>query len=216
MSPSIRAFLPAWLQGWLGEIQLLTEVVLILAVAWLLLRLLRLLVQRLSRRYDLPREIAIGVRRVGVFVIGFGALLMILERFGVSGSVLWTAFTGFAAVAAVAFFAAWSVLTNIFCALLILMTRPFRLHDHIELLENGERAGFAGRVVDMNLIYVTLEETHPAGGDSLLRVPNSLFFQRATRRWRGLPVPQPPAERTADNGTSAPPAGGGASLTNFP
>ena len=55
MSPSIRAFLPAWLQGWLGEILLLTEVVLILAVAWLLLRLLRLLVQRLSRRYDLPR-----------------------------------------------------------------------------------------------------------------------------------------------------------------
>ena len=70
MSPSIRAFLPAWLQGWLGEIQLLAEVVLILVVAWLLLRLLRLLVQRLSRRYDLPIEIAIGVRRVGVFVIG--------------------------------------------------------------------------------------------------------------------------------------------------
>ena len=157
MSPSIRAFLPAWLQGWLGEIQLLTEVVLILAVAWLLLRLLRLLVQRLSRRYDLPREIAIGVRRVGVFVIGFGALLTILEAFGVSGAVLWTAFTGFAAVAAVAFFAAWSVLTNLFCALLIVLTRPFRLYDHIELVESGDKPGLRGRVVDINLIYTTLK-----------------------------------------------------------
>ena len=215
MSPSIRAFLPAWLQGWLGEIQLLTEVVLILAVAWLLLRLLRLLVQRLSRRYDLPREIAIGVRRVGVFVIGFGALLTILEAFGVSGAVLWTAFTGFAAVAAVAFFAAWSVLTNLFCALLIVLTRPFRLYDHIELVESGDKPGLRGRVVDMNLIYVTLQETHPGGGDSVLRVPNSLFFQRATRRWRGEPVAQPARARTNDDGGSATPGGGGSAI-GFP
>ena len=156
------------------------------------------------------------MRRVGVFVIGFGALLTILEAFGVSGAVLWTAFTGFAAVAAVAFFAAWSVLTNLFCALLIVLTRPFRLYDHIELVESGDKPGLPGRVVDMNLIYVTLQETHPGGGDSVLRVPNSLFFQRATRRWRGEPVLQPLPERAPDGGSSAPPAGGGASLPNFP
>jgi small-conductance mechanosensitive channel len=122
-------------------------------------------------------------------------------------------------VAAVAFFAAWSVLTNVFCSVLLLLTRPFRLLDHIEVLENGERAGFAGRVVDMNLIFVTLEETHPAGGESLLRVPNSLFFQRATRRWRGEPVPQPPRERSGDDGGSSTPGaggGGGAAAASFP
>jgi hypothetical protein len=42
-------------------------------------------------------------------------------------------------------------------------------------------------VVDLNLIYVTLQEFHPHGGESVLRVPNSLFFQRATRRWTGEP-----------------------------
>ena len=188
----MKTYLPTWLHAWLGEITVLLQVLAILAGAFVLRWLARLVIKRLDRRYDLPIEILVSARRITGFVIGFGALLMILERFGVSGSVLWTAFTGFAAVAAVAFFAAWSVLSNIFCALLILMTRPFRLHDHIELLENGERAGFAGRVVDMNLIYVTLEETHPAGGDSLLRVPNSLFFQRATRRWHG-PAPAMPA-----------------------
>ena len=214
--PAMKAYLPTWLHAWLGEITVLLQVLTILAGAFVLRWLARMVIGRLDRRYELPIEILVSARRITGFVIGFGALLMILERFGVSGSVLWTAFTGFAAVAAVAFFAAWSVLTNIFCALLILMTRPFRLHDHIELLENGERAGFAGRVVDMNLIYVTLQETHPGGGDSVLRVPNSLFFQRATRRWRGEPVLQPLPERAPDGGSSAPPAGGGASLPNFP
>lgn len=212
----MKAYLPTWLHSWLGEITVLLQVLAILVGAFVLRWLARLAIKRLDRRYDLPIEILVSARRITGFVIGFGALLLVLERLGVSGGVLWTAFTGFAAVAAVAFFAAWSVLTNLFCALLILITRPFRLHDHIELLENGERAGFAGRVVDMNLIYVTLEETHPAGGESVLRVPNSLFFQRATRRWRGTPVPQPATARAADDNASPPPAGGGGALTNFP
>ncbi|TWT22297.1 mechanosensitive ion channel family protein [Luteimonas marina] len=214
----MKAYLPTWLHAWLGEITLLLQVLAIVAGALVLRWLVRLLIKRLDRRYDLPVEIVVSARRITGFLIGFGALLMILERFGVSGSVLWTAFTGFAAVAAIAFFAAWSVLTNLFCAFLILITRPFRLLDHIELVESGDKPGLRGRVVDMNLIYVTLEEAHPAGGDSVLRVPNSLFFQRATRRWRGEPVPQP-APAAADAGgdrPSAPPSGGGGSAINFP
>ena len=115
---------------------------------------------------------------------------MILDRFGVSGTVLWTAFTGFAAVAAVAFFAAWSVLSNIFCTLLIFTARPFRLHDHVELLENGEKPGLKGQVVDINLIYTTLREG--TGGERQeLQVPNRLFFQRVVRRWREGSPPRP-------------------------
>jgi len=213
----MKAYLPSWLHAWLGEITLLLHVLAIVVGALVLRWLARVVINRLNRRYDLPIEVLVGARRIIAFVIGFGALLLVLERLGVSGGVLWTAFTGFAAVAAVAFFAAWSVLTNIFCAFLLLITRPFRLLDHIEVLENGERAGFRGRVVDMSLVFVTLEETHPAGGESLLRVPNSLFFQRATRRWRGEPVPQPVAPRTGDDGgASAPPGGGASAITSFP
>ncbi|MCW5579730.1 MAG: mechanosensitive ion channel family protein [Luteimonas sp.] len=214
----MKAYLPTWLHAWLGEITLLLQVAAILAGAFVLRWLLRRLIKRLDRRYDLPAEIVVSARRITGFLIGFGALLVILERFGVSGGVLWTAFTGFAAVAAVAFFAAWSVLTNIFCALLIVLTRPFRLYDHIELVEGGDKPGLRGRVIDMNLIYVTLEESHPAGGESVLRVPNSLFFQRSTRRWRGEPVPQPqpqPSPTASDDATRAPASGGG-SVVNFP
>lgn len=205
------ARLPAWLQAWLGEITIGLQVVAILLGAWVLRWLLVRAVRRLVARYDLPSEVAMAARRIGAFLVGFGALLLVLERLGVSASVLWTAFTGFAAVAAVAFFAAWSVLTNIFCALLILITRPFRLHDHIELIENGERAGFRGRVVDMNLVFVTLEEVHE-GGESLLRVPNSLFFQRAIRRWRGEPVPVALPPRRGDEDGSQVGGGGGAAF----
>ena len=179
--------LPDWVQGWLDTIMPIGQVLLIVLAAWLLQRLVRLLVRRLVDGRGLPLEMAVVLRRLSASLIAAAALLLILERMGVSGMVLWTAFTGFAAVGAVAFFAAWSVLSNIFCAVLIFSTRLFRLQDHIEVLENGEKPGLKGRVVDINLIYTTLQEVEADArdGGSVLQVPNSMFFQRTVRRWRG-------------------------------
>ncbi|RYF84090.1 MAG: mechanosensitive ion channel family protein [Comamonadaceae bacterium] len=182
---NLRAQLPPWMIEWLEIIIPTVQVVLILLVAWGVYRLLRRLIQRVTLSYGLPSDVAIITRRALGFLIYGGALLWSLERLGVSGTVLWTAFTGFAAVGAVAFFAAWSVLSNIFCTLLIFTTRMFWPGDTVELLENGEKPGLKGRVLDINLVFTTLEESGGAPGGTTLRVPNSLFFQRALRRWHG-------------------------------
>ncbi|MFA7505957.1 MAG: mechanosensitive ion channel family protein [Burkholderiaceae bacterium] len=192
--------LPVWIQQWLGLIVPAGQVLLILLVAFVLKRLSRLVIDGLVTRYGLPRVFGFAARRLAGFVIFGAALLLILERLGVSGTVLWTAFTGFATVAAVAFFAAWSVLSNIFCSLLIFIMRPFRLLDHIELIEAGDKPGLRGQVIDVNLVYTTLEETDDEGRATVLQVPNNLFFQRATRRWRPGSVPSPrlPASATTE------------------
>ena len=157
----------------------------ILVAAWLFNWLVRRALDRLCRRYDFAPAFAIGTRRAIGFLVYTIAFVAILQRLGVSGSALWGTLTGFVAVGAVAFFAAWSVLSNIFCTLLILTTRPFRLDDRIELLENGEKPGLKGRVVDINFVYTTLHETREDGSDTVLQIPNSQFFQKITRRWRG-------------------------------
>jgi small-conductance mechanosensitive channel len=104
--------------------------------------------------------------------------------------VLWSSVTGFLAVAAVAFFAAWSVLSNTFCALLLLTTRPFRVGDYIEVLESGDTPGLRGTVTAIHLIYTTLTENEPGAVSSVLQVPNSLFFQRVVRRTSAPPENQ--------------------------
>ncbi|OXR50268.1 hypothetical protein PuT2_03860 [Pusillimonas sp. T2] len=123
------------------------------------------------------------------WVIMIAAGLLVLGRLGVSGTVLWTAFTGFAAVAAVAFFAAWSVLSNIFCAILIFTARPFRLGDYVEILDTAEKPGAKGEVVDISLLYVTLRDATEENAGALLQIPNALVFQRVVRRWKGGPPP---------------------------
>ncbi len=185
----MNEYSPVRAHEWLDIVLPILEVLAIIAAAWLLQRLARLLIRRLGR-HNLPADLLAAVRRVSGFLIYAAALLLILERLGVSATVLWTAFTGFAAVAAVAFFAVWSVLSNIFCTVLILTTRPFRLYDYIEVLENGEKPGLKGRVIDINVIYTTLQEEGQGGSGTTLQVPNSLFFQRVVRRWTGGAVPE--------------------------
>jgi len=184
LDAAMKKYLPLWSHEWLAHIETAALVALTIVVAWLLRLLARRLIRRFADHYTLPLEMVMGARRITGFIIYFAALMVILHIFGTSGAVLWTAFTGFAAVGAVAFFAAWSVLSNIFCTVLIFTSRPFRLHDYIEVLENGEKPGLKGRVIDVNLIYTTLLETGDGHEGTVLQLPNNLFFQRTVRRWR--------------------------------
>lgn len=189
----LKTQLPEWVQDWLEIIIPGAQILLILFAAWLLQRLLRRLVRRASVHYQLPDELLAPINGLIRWVILASALLLVLERIGVSATVLWTAFTGFATVGAVAFFAAWSVLSNLFCALLIFTARPFRIGDHIEVLDTAEKPGAKGRVVDINLLYTTLEDHGAAAGQTAwLQIPNALIFQRVVRRFQEAPPPAEP------------------------
>ncbi len=190
MNARLKLYLPSWMQDWLDVIAPLVQIALIVLVAVLLYRLLERIFRRASDRYEFPHELLKPVRAIVRWLLIGGAGLLALERLGVSASVLWSAFTGFATVGAVAFFAAWSVLSNLFCALLIVSVGPFRLGDHIELLDSSDKPGALGRVVDINMLYTTLEDATAPEPGTLLQIPNSLIFQRVLRRWRaGTPVP---------------------------
>ncbi|WP_027995253.1 mechanosensitive ion channel family protein [Simplicispira psychrophila] len=190
MQRSLKLYVPEWAQDWLDILVPGLQMLLILVAAMLLQHFVRRLIKRAGHHYQLPRELLVPLNGLLRWTILISALLLMLERLGVSATVLWTAFTGFATVGAVAFFAAWSVLSNLFCALLIFTVGPFRIGDTIELLDTAEKPGARGRVLDINLLYTTLEDSTAEACGALLQIPNSLIFQRVVRRWKaGQKVP---------------------------
>ncbi len=190
---NLKSHLPEWIQDWLEVIVPGAQIVLILVLAWALQRLLRRLLTSASAHYQLPAELLAPIKGLVRWTVLASAMLLVLERLGMSATVLWTAFTGFATVGAVAFFAAWSVLSNLFCAFLIFSVRPFRVGDTIELLDTAEKPGATGRVVDINLLYITLQDSQPPLSGALLQIPNVLIFQRVVRRWPAGTTPPPVA-----------------------
>ena len=169
---------------WLAPVLLGLQILLILLVAYVLQRLVTRFLTRLGERYPLPPGLLMPVRGSLRWLIMGSAFIFVLERLGVSATILWTALSGFVAVAAVAFFAIWSVLSNLLCAVLIFTVGPFRIGDVVELVDTTDKPGIKGRVVAINLLFTTLIEPAEMGG-TLVQVPNSQFFQKSVRRWRG-------------------------------
>ncbi len=185
----LQALTPEWALDWLDVLVPGLQILLIVLVALLLLRFFRRLLQRLATHYQWPIALLVPIKGCVRGLVISAAFFLVLERLGVSAAVLWTAFSSFAAVGAVAFFAAWSVLSNFFCALLIFTAAPFRLGDYIEVLDSAEKPGAKGRVIDINMLFTTLEDFDAAAPGTLIQIPNTLIFQRVVRRWRDAPPP---------------------------
>ncbi len=155
--------------------QLLSAVLVValtLLVHYLAIRALR----RMRDRGSLPTPVLLPLERVLRIVTLVVALMLVLQQFNVLADA-WTTMTALAAVIGVGFIAVWSILSNAFCALVLLVSRPFQIGDDIEILPEALR----GEVVDFNLIFTILRSEDGA----TISVPNNLFFQRMFRRRRG-------------------------------
>ena len=104
------------------------------------------------------------------------AILMILHAVGVLPGV-WGMLTAVAAMVAIGFVAIWSVLSNALCAVFLIIMRPFRVGDEIEVTPDALK----GKVVNFSLLFTTLQDE----GGWLLKIPNNIFFQRVVKVKRG-------------------------------
>lgn len=163
----------------------------ILIAALVLSSVIRRLIDQRREARHLRATMARRLQKIRRWTIVSLTVLVLMEVLGVFGSA-WALISTALAALAVGFVAAWSVLSNATAALLVLTFCPFRVGDRVELVELGGGA-IGGRVIDMNLMFTTLnvepDGTEPSasdGGDHVqrlqfLRIPNNLFFQKILR-----------------------------------
>lgn len=172
----------------------LVAVSLTLLVATLVYLVLRRALDRLFHSRDSYRFLA--RRLLGwIYVPILG--LIVLEELGVALGHVWTVVSAMMALVAVGFVAAWSLLSNVSAAFMIISTRLFQIGDDLELLEPTASQGLRGKVVDLQLLFTTIEQQAATGeGRILTRIPNNVFFQKGVRiRYGGAELP--PASATA-------------------
>ena len=157
--------------------------VIIVLVALLISRVLRRIIHTLQESRSLSNNMGKRLQTFRQRVIVTVTLLVLMQVAGVFDNA-WAFISTALLTVALGFVAAWSILSNATAAVLVLILRPFRIGDTVELMDpTGEPMG--GKVTDMNLMFTTLT-LPPQEGDSpdqpmLLNVPNNLFFQRVLR-----------------------------------
>lgn len=130
-----------------------------------------------ERRGRLPRAVAFAIRKILRWVTFLVAATLLLQVLGVFESVF-TALAGVLTLIAAGFVAFWSVLSNLLCAIILLVARPFMIGDRLTFPSDGN---LTGEVTDFNLLFTTLR----TDDGKLIQVPNSLFFQKLFLRELG-------------------------------
>ena len=136
----------------------------------------------LSQKQYIPEGMEILIRGIARWLIFLFVILLSLPIVGISVSEAWTAVSAFLVLTAIGFVAFWSVLSNIMCSVFLILFTPFHLGDTIEVVETTGATGIKGKVIDLNVLFTTLEEASPDKEiRSVIRVPNNIFFQKSVR-----------------------------------
>lgn len=158
------------------ELSLWIEVGVIVIVGGLLLLLLMRALRYVAGWANITdlalRPLKFVVRWVGILLI---AGLVINKIFQVD---LLNLIVGGFALVAIGVVAVWSILSHMTATALLILFRPFSIHDWINF--PGEEVG--GRVIDLNLFYTLLNNDE--AGEHFI-VPNNLFFQKTFRHIPG-------------------------------
>ena len=102
--------------------------------------------------------------------------------------------------------AAQQSLSNIFAGLVLLLSRPFHVGDHIQLRAGALGGQLNGTVTEIGITYIRLDT-----GETIMSVPNSQVLAAAVGPVPVEPTPQPappPAQPEADNPATRPPGTG--------
>ena len=138
-------------------------------LCFIILWIIRVLVnRRLSAKVlgEQGKSVVYRISRIAVIVF---FVIAITAIWGFSLQNIWIVITSALGILAVAFFAVWSILSNIIAGLLLSLSRKIHIGDTITFPEEK----ISGTVEEISYLIVVLR-----GRKGHIHVPNNLFFQR--------------------------------------
>ena len=160
---------------WIAAHGLPSAFTLLLIVGFLISRvMLKKSLQALNSSGLIGKSAGRSLLSIGRALLAIVFVILILESTGIIHQA-WAILSTALAALAVGFVAFWSVLSNITAAILLLLLRPFRIKDKIQMMDSDKTMA-EGTVVDIDLLFVTLkDDTHT------WRIPNNFFLQRVLK-----------------------------------
>jgi MscS family membrane protein len=153
------------------DIQILLTIAVVI-FTFIARRITKKLIIRYVKLHDYSLSRKAYVTKVFNFIILSTALLFLslIWEFSVKGLSIY--FVSFFTLVGVAFFANWSILSNITASLVLFFNYPFKIGDEISIFE-GDKS-ITGKVVDINLFNIKLLGEN----NEIIAYPNNLALQR--------------------------------------
>ncbi|MBV1923407.1 MAG: mechanosensitive ion channel family protein [Flavobacteriaceae bacterium] len=107
------------------------------------------------------------------FVLFFNIILFI---WGVKQSELMYFVTSLLTVLGIAFFAQWSIISNITSSLIIFFNHPVKIGDTISIIDKD--FNIEGEISDIGIFFLSIK----LNGDEKVTIPNNVFIQKMIKK----------------------------------
>lgn len=153
------------------------------SIVWLLYfiikRLMAQSIDRVAKSFDYDKsrvKITKRLFNIMLFIIATSILLFI---WGVNQSELVFFITSMLTVMGIAFFAQWSIISNLTSTLIIYFNHPAKIGDTITILD--KEFNIEARISDIGMFFMTLKTE----SGEVITIPNNLFIQKMVKVKRG-------------------------------
>ena len=134
----------------------------------------KLVIHRFGARRGYIASRTVAVRKASSLLLLFVLAFVLSAIWGVDFDGLLVFSTGIFTLIGIAFFAVWSILSNITAGILIFFRYPYRIGDHITVTDLPD---CSGRIVDVTMWHLMVENDD---GDRFA-IPNNVVVQKIIR-----------------------------------
>lgn len=148
------------------------ETVIILAAYFILKYITKKATNKAALKFSKSKTRVKIIKKIIQLILITISLILLLLVWGVEQSELMFFITSLLTVLGIAFFAQWSIISNITATLIIFFNHPAKIGDEIEIFDVDHPV--IGRISDVGIFFVTVKNKE--GG--LITIPSNLFIQK--------------------------------------
>lgn len=166
------------INNFLGYKEQVLETLVLLAVYFIIKYITNKVISGVGRKFEYAKERVRMLQKIvngNLFMILIGISLFIwgVER----GQIVYFA-TSLLALIGIAFFAQWSIISNITSTVIIYFSHPVRVGDIISILDKDYQ--IEGRIVDIGIFFMTIKTEDKEE----ITLPSNIFMQKMVKKIR--------------------------------
>lgn len=166
-------------------------IIVLLIIRWGLKRTIRNFANKIER---LEHRTGLIMKHVD-FAVLFIMILGLITIWGVDFKNLGLVMSSIFAVMGIAFFAQWSILSNVTSGVIMFFTFPYKIGDYIKI--HDKEIPCEGYIEDIKTFHIILHATD----DEIITYPNSMMLQKGVSivKPKVITEPQPSPDKNTEN-----------------
>lgn len=128
--------------------------------------------RKIRIKFGFQKTRVIIINRIITFILYATAIVIIAFIWGVDEKQLMVYISSFLTILGIAFFAQWSILSNITAGLILYINYPVKIGNSITVLEKDNN--ISGEIKDIGAFFITLKTKE----GELITMPNAMILQK--------------------------------------